>query len=869
MLCDGKQWHCIRIIAREALARMADGSLATLWRRAALLLALLLASWLAPRAWMRDESCGVSPHSDCPDCLRRVASGLGSSRGANGLRRPPARGTTTARPAATATPHGDAADGSGQPLQPRRIDTRVFVVAARPANFVPTQPAAPDRSATGSQAPLRPAIPAEPATSALATAASAAPDDDDADTTPDAAIGRDENVPSAVPASGRAGQPPETLRPAVSRLVEYLEPLAFSSATRGWVAATLPHVERLPDPTLLAAQPQHFAQAGARLRQSADALQAIEPRLDEPAAVAARRAQHALRRYADVIEAVARWQMVRTSVAQRRTLGTADRERGVASLGADTILTAHLPPHDPQSLLEAWEAFEAAPSPQAARGLATHLQRLSAAGAGAAGAAPTAAAAAGAPPHATLAEGPRADHRVAEARLRSILEQHTRGANVRIVVSQELLGRLLPPIPEQREPVCECILGYDVQGSSRRQTRLDVRFAPHPLRGAGAGYIELMASGTVEADTWSRSGWVKTFTRSDATFHVRQPLELDPRGLRISGAPHVQVQSRTQLRDVQSDMDALPVLGPVVRALAAEQYQQMRGQADAEARRKLEARILQQFQEEAPRAVERINEQLTTHVLQPLRELGLEPRDVWFEAAESRLAIRVRLAADEQLAAHTPRPRALADSVASFQVHQSAVNNLVERLELAGGTFTPDQLRQHLLRRWPALPQLAAADTGNDGPADGGDNARGVLVTFAADPVSIRCESGRVRVELNLEQLCADGERWTDITVQVYYRPQWRGAAVELVRDGPVHLVRGGTTFRSQLALRGIFSRVFHKDRGIIVGPRPEETDQRWAGLAVTQFVLDDGWLGVALGPLHEAPLVLGRGNDRHVELRR
>ena len=57
-----------------------------------------------------------------------------------------------------------------------------------------------------------------------------------------------------------------------------------------------------------------------------------------------------------------------------------------------------------------------------------------------------------------------------------------------------------------------------------------------------------------------------------------------------------------------------------------------------------------------------------------------------------RAIMRLRLAGDEQVGSHTPRPQAPADSLASVQIHESVLRNVVERLNLDGRTFTLPQL---------------------------------------------------------------------------------------------------------------------------------------------------------------------------------
>jgi len=94
---------------------------------------------------------------------------------------------------------------------------------------------------------------------------------------------------------------------------------------------------------------------------------------------------------------------------------------------------------------------------------------------------------------------------------------------------------------------------------------------------------------------------------------------------------------------------------------------------------------------------------------------------------------------------------------------------------------------------------------------------------------------------------------WKDFQVRAFYRPSINGRQAELVRDGVVHLLGDQLDTGEQLALRGIFSKTFSNKQGLNVTPEVFLKDPRLAQFGATQFVIDDGWIGLAFGPLHAA----------------
>ena len=79
--------------------------------------------------------------------------------------------------------------------------------------------------------------------------------------------------------------------------------------------------------------------------------------------------------------------------------------------------------------------------------------------------------------------------------------------------------------------------------------------------------------------------------------------------------------------------------------------------------------------------------------------LLLDPTVLSAKTTERRFEMRIRLAGPDQLGGHTPRPQAPSDSLASVQIHESLLNNMLERLELNGQTFDLAGLNRRLSER--------------------------------------------------------------------------------------------------------------------------------------------------------------------------
>lgn len=217
----------------------------------------------------------------------------------------------------------------------------------------------------------------------------------------------------------------------------------------------------------------------------------------------------------------------------------------------------------------------------------------------------------------------------------------------------------------------------------------------------------------------------------------------------------------------------------------------------------------------------------------------LEPLLIDAETTSERFTARLRLAGEDQLGGHTPRPQAPSHALASIQVHESVLNNGVERLQLEGRTFTLPELSRHVAAR------LNCPEPWETHP----DNAD-VKLTFAEqNAVVVRCQDGRLVLTLSIARLSKSPRRWNNFQVRAFYRPVAEGRSARLEREGVIHLIGPRLTAGSQIALRGIFTRALSKNAPWNLVPEKIVNEPRLQNAEISQFVLDDGWLALALTP--------------------
>ena len=428
-----------------------------------------------------------------------------------------------------------------------------------------------------------------------------------------------------------------------------------------------------------------------------------------------------------------------------------------------------------------------------------------------------------------LALSPGAEYR----QLGLAIERHYRNANLRMAVSGELLNRLIPSRAPEYAAVNDTVLGLPVHGQSTTQTQVRVKLLPSPNR----LLLSLEVAGRVASLTSATSGPATFINDSDSMYAAHKPMEVDLGGIHL-GETQVEVYNETKLRSVMTDFDGIPLFGQLVNGVARSQHEQRQPELSREVKEKVAAQAKERIDAEAGERLGRVASQLQEKVFTPMDTLCLNPTLIAGQTTEERAIARLRLAGRDQLGSCAPRPLSPADSLASVQLDQSAINNVVERLDLDGRSFTLPELSRHFAR---CLSRPEPSETNPDHDD--------VVIRFAAkDAVRVRFVEGRVEVSVSIARFAKDKRGWRDFQVRAFYRPEVSGRSAELVRDGIVQLIGPRLSTGAQIILRGVFSRAFSKKTPWSITPQRLATDPKLADLTITQFVIDDGWISVALG---------------------
>jgi hypothetical protein len=412
------------------------------------------------------------------------------------------------------------------------------------------------------------------------------------------------------------------------------------------------------------------------------------------------------------------------------------------------------------------------------------------------------------------------------------VEQHYRNANVRVALTAEFLNRLVGQQRSEIRPLRERIAGTPVRGRSIVRSESRVRLTPATDR----WLVTVEADGVVDSNTLADGGRAQLRSQSATDFSASKSVSVDRDGVHLART-EANASTRNRLTGVTTDFDWVPFVGSYARDRAQAEYRARRGRAAAQIEFKVSEQAVDLVDRETLDAVERVENSLRERFTDRLAEAGVDLTPIEMKTTEERLVARLRVAGEHQLGSHTPRPRALSDSLASVQIHETALTNAAVSLDLDGKRYNAQELHELFREKFPSL-KMSEAESRHD------------TVFHFADENALRflISDGKLEITVALRSVEQDGRTMRGAIIHAYYEPVVNGLQAELARSGSLG-IEGRLSSGDRARLHNVFNSVLPEERRLPIVRLENPADARLEGLMITQLVLEDGWLGLAIGP--------------------
>ena len=338
--------------------------------------------------------------------------------------------------------------------------------------------------------------------------------------------------------------------------------------------------------------------------------------------------------------------------------------------------------------------------------------------------------------------------------VRPVFMKHYFNHNVHITLSEHMLTRFVSDYRTEHGTIAECILGAWVTGSQVTNATVSADIK----RSAKHGHFLLRLNGQTSSNTRGRRKPATIFTRGSHTFLINAPIFFNGEALSI-GTAEIDVNTRNQTVGVKTDYDGFPLLGPLARSVARKKAREKRSQSEDIAARKIANRALPEFVKEANERFLEANASIQQKLFAGLNRKGVGPDSISSRSSESHLAVSSRIMGTARLSG-TAQPFApLPARGIAIQLHETAINNVIDGLEFGGRSIHEDALMDELNKSLSDLLQReislgsgdsAAAPAKDDRAPETGAESPTVFVFDRDNPVRVRIEQDTIVLVLQI-----------------------------------------------------------------------------------------------------------------------
>ena len=433
------------------------------------------------------------------------------------------------------------------------------------------------------------------------------------------------------------------------------------------------------------------------------------------------------------------------------------------------------------------------------------------------------------------------------------LRLHYFNYNLRVTASETFLQRLVEQKREDNGPVDDFILGAKVDGQQWTSSEVGIDLKPS----YDGVEFDITLRGVTQSRTNGVTDQATIYTSGYHQFWAAKQITFD--GERFTTAPaRIDVDANNTTTGASTRMNGVPLFGSIARGIAVKESQKRRPQSEAITVGRVSDRVLPEFNSEVDQQFSKANDDFGGKVVAALKDFGLYPTSSSIRTTDDALLLRTQLMDTSELAGGLPNPTVTSPTGIVIHVHESLINNSLDRTKLAGRTVTDQEMAAELEK---ALSRVLGrsfkfSDLSKEAEkteeASGEDEGPATLMFAKSDPIRVKIDDGVMTLTIRTGLKQEEGKE--DIPLQVITVPlEFRIEGDKIVASrGAVSVspVENPPSRFKQIARAGVV-------RKKIQAALPERKSDRLLHLkregqeplevAITSIKTQDGWLSLVI----------------------
>lgn len=328
------------------------------------------------------------------------------------------------------------------------------------------------------------------------------------------------------------------------------------------------------------------------------------------------------------------------------------------------------------------------------------------------------------------------------AALEPVIRAYYLNYNFRLLISEGLVSRFVNECRRESNWINECMDRAHVTGSQCTIASVSADVQPS----SNGARVVINLQGRVHASLGASVPAATVYLSGNHSFSAHKGILFDGYNFATERA-YVRASANTQPVDARTKFSGVPLLGPIAKNIALSKADEQMGQANATTIQRIRTEVCRELDNQVGDQFAKANRDLDAKLHQPLRNQGISPDTLRVTSSDDVIQVQARVLGKQELAGSRLAPGvAVPPAGAVIQIHQSALTNGSQRLDLAGKTMTDTELRDllqarltELLGREVDLPEPTAAE---------GSEKNETFVFDETEAIRFLIEDGQVKVVL-------------------------------------------------------------------------------------------------------------------------
>ena len=263
--------------------------------------------------------------------------------------------------------------------------------------------------------------------------------------------------------------------------------------------------------------------------------------------------------------------------------------------------------------------------------------------------------------------------------------------NLRVVATESFLNKVAGYKHTDSGVVDDVVLGAKVDGRQTTTGTVGIDLKPNN----SVIEFDMTFNGVTQTNTQGVTDQATIFTSGYHTFGAQKKIHFD--GDRFKTFPAtMRVNANNTTTGARTGVSGLPLFGSIADSYAASVARDKRGQSEAIASGKLRNRLIPEFNQEVDAEFSKSSKQLEEDVIPKLKENGLFPSARTYRSTGDAVWIGTRLMDDDNLGGDAPTFSTRVAGSAAIHLHETLLNNSLDMLPIAGGSFTEQELGEQI-----------------------------------------------------------------------------------------------------------------------------------------------------------------------------